>query len=48
MSIKYNLLSYFYFLFDPEIFFTDSALKNNLSLQCFDTVGWAAGRASGL
>jgi len=22
--------------------------KNNYCLQCFDTVGWAAGRASGL
>jgi len=24
------------------------AINDNLCLQCFDTVGWAAGRASGL
>jgi len=38
MSIKYNLLSYFYFLFDPEIFFRDSALKSRPRLRFFGAI----------
>jgi len=33
----------FFFILASEILFT-----NKLCLQCFDAVGWAAGRASGL
>jgi len=41
----YFIFFLFIFLCGPVFLFSASAL---LCLQCFDAVGWAAGRASGL
>jgi len=32
----------------PKMIFAEVTAKKNVCLQCFDAVGWAAGRASGL
>jgi len=38
-TLKYKLTT---------IYNSTNNLSNNIPVQCFDTVGWAAGRASGL
>ena len=32
----------------PDEFGVSKSMECDISLQCFDTVGWATGRASGL
>ena len=43
-----DLVQYIVLVESIFCFYCITVLKNSFCLQCFDAVGWAAGRASGL